>query len=212
MSVPTNNYKKITTADELTSAKYLVVADTSELVAMSSELSGYYPIGVEVTANNADVITTENSAIIWRITVDGSQLTLYNTDKGYLYIEQSDKYYNIQFGNNTTDNNKFTYLLREDTSCVFTSVTYAAEQLQYYKSKGRWTFFTSQGAPIYLYKQQLTSGPLTFYSTNPTCQAGPMTDIDTNPTPVEVRKLLIHGQLFILVGDQLFDITGKRVR
>ena len=29
---------------------------------------------------------------------------------------------------------------------------------------------------------------------------------------LEVRKLLIHGQLFILVGDQLFDITGKRVR
>ncbi len=211
MSVPTNNYKKITTTDELTSAKYLVVADTSYLVAMSSELSGYYPIGVEVTANNEDVITTENNAIIWRITVDGSQLTLYNTDKGYLYIEQSDKYYNIQFGNNTT-NNKFTYLLREDTSCVFTSVTYPAEQLEYYQLKGRWTFFTSQGAPIYLYKQQLTSGLLTFYSTNPTCQAGPMTDIDINPTPVEVRKLLIHGQLFILVGDQLFDITGKRVR
>ena len=214
MSVPTNNYKKITTADELTSAKYLVVADTSYLVAMSSELSGYYPIGVEVTANNADVITTENSAIIWRITVDGSQLTLYNTDKGYLYIEESinneKTYYNIKIGNNTADN-KFTYSVTGG-AWTLTSVTYSTRQLEYYQSSKRWAFYTGQDAPIYLYKQQLTSGLLTFYSTNPTCQAGPMTDIDINPTSVEVRKLLIHGQLFILVGDQLFDITGKRVR
>ena len=213
MSVPTNNYKKITTADELTSAKYLVVADTSELVAMSSELSGYYPIGVEVTANNADVITTENSAIIWRITVDGELLTLYNSDNGYLYIEETTSgtktYYNIQFGNNTT-NNKFTYSVT-DGAWILTTATYS-KQLEYYQSGARWTFYTSQGAPIYLYKQQLTSGLLTFYSTNPTCQYGPMTDIDTRPTSVEARKLLIHGQLFILIGDQLYDITGQRVR
>lgn len=211
MSVPTNDYKKITAADELTSAKYLVVADTSKLVAMSSVFSGYYPKGVSVTASSSNVINTEGDTIIWQVTAENDQLTLYNSVSGYLYVEQSGTYYNIKIGNNTT-NNKFTYLLREDASCVFTSVTYPAEQLEYYQSKGRWTFFTSQGAPIYLYKQQLTSGELTFYSTEPTCQYGPMTDIDTRPTSVKARKLLIHGQLFILIGDQLYDITGQRVR
>lgn len=213
-SVPTNNYKKITTTDELTSAKYLVVADTSKLVAMSSEFSGYYLQGVEVIAS-ADIITTENNAIIWSITIDDSQLTFYNTDKGYLYIEQSIKnektYYNIKFGNNTT-NNKFSYSANEDASCVFTSVTYPSQQLEYYQSNKRWSFYSGQDAPIYLYKQQLASGELTFYSTEPTCQYGPMTDINILRTPADVRKLLINGQIFILREGFLYTLTGQWIR
>ena len=51
----------------------------------------------------------------------------------------------------------------------------------------------------------------TYYITSLSC-SGELTAIGEQEIDRVARKLLINGQLFILIEDQLFDITGRRVR
>lgn len=167
-STLTNNYKKITSTAELTNGNYLIVANNSGAYnAMSTTWkSTYYLAGTDVTPSG-DVITTTTANIIWQINVSGNQATIYNATSQYLYIEKSGSYYNIKLGDNTTDN-KFTYSV-SDGAWVLTSATYTDRQLEYYTTQTRWAYYTSQDAPIYLYKQQTESGSITYHTTAPDC-------------------------------------------
>lgn len=211
--IPTNNYRKITTTSDLTSANYLIVADTSKLVAMRSAISNYYPVGVEVTATD-NVINTEDGTIVWQITLNNTQLTFYNTENGYFWIDKTEKnnktYYNTQIGDNTTYN-KFTYSVT-DGAWTITSVSYPAQQLEYYQSKARWTFFTSQGAPIYLYKQVIDKETTTYYTTVPSCSSGPATELETREVTTAPKCILMEGNIFILREGKLYNLQGIRVR
>ena len=210
----TNQYKKIISKAELTDANYLVVADTSKLLAMSTDSKNTYYLGsVEVTAND-EVITTENSKIIWQIDENAGTIMLNNSAAGYLYIEQSDKnektYYNIKLGNNT-ETNKFAYTVSEGV-WVFSSATYKDRQLEFYTKKAYWSCYNGQDAPIYLYKQQEGIVQKTYYSTTLDCSTSPATALETEEVRIKARKMLINGQMYIVLDDRVYDVTGQRVR
>ena len=183
--VATNNYKKITSTSELTDGKYLIVANNSGAYnAMSTTWKDtYYLAGSNVTPAD-DIITTTTANIIWQITVSNSQVTIYNATSHYLYIESSTSgnktYYNIKLGDNTTDN-KFTYSV-SDGAWTLTSVTYSTRQLEYYTSSTRWAYYTSQDAPIYLYKQQYDTGSTTYHTTAPNCCQATLTVVSPDDT------------------------------
>ena len=210
----TNQYKKIISKDELTDANYLVVADTSKLLAMSTDWKSTYYLGsVEVTENDG-VITTDNNKIVWYINRSENGLSFENTEKGYLYIEQSingeKTYYNIKLGTNTTAN-KFSCEVNEGV-WVFSSVTYPDRQIEYYKAKAYWSYFNGQDAPIYLYKQQEGIVHKTYYSTTLDCSVSPSTSLESEEVRIPARKMLINGHLYIVTGDRVYDVTGQRVR
>ena len=214
-NMPTDKFKKITTMDELTDDNYLIVADTSQLLAMSSVIFNYYPKSGAVTAVE-DVITTNGDTIIWQITKDpeNSQISIYNSVNGYLYIEMEEKngktYYNLKIGSTTTGN-IFTYSVN-DGKWVLSSATYSVRQLEYYKSSKRWTIYTGQDAPIYLYKQQLGKGNIYYYTTAPVCTDTPTSTDAVMQSAPAVRKLLIDGQLFILRDGKIYTIQGAKVQ
>lgn len=166
-STLTNNYKKITTAGELTSGNYLIVGYSSGYQAMSTTWKDTYYLSPTAVTPASDVITTTDATIVWSITVSGSQVTISNADAGNLYIEQSGSYYNIKLGDNTTDN-KFTYSVT-DGNWLFRSATYTDRVLEYYSSKSRWAYYTSADAPVYLYKQQSEATGTTYHTTSPDC-------------------------------------------
>ena len=210
----TNQYKKIISKAELTDANYLVVADTSKLLAMSTDSKNTYYLGsVEVTAND-EVITTDNSKIIWQIDENAGTITLNNSAAGYLYIEQSVKngktYYNIKLGTNTTEN-KFSCEVNEGV-WVFSSATYSDRQLEFYTKKAYWSCYNGQDAPIYLYKQQEGIVQKTYYSTTLDCSISPATALETEEVRIKARKMLINGQMYIVLDDRVYDVTGQRVR
>ncbi len=210
----TNQYKKIISKDELTDANYLLVADTNKLLAMSTDWKNNYYLGsVEVTENEG-VITTDSSKIIWQIDENAGTITLNNSAAGYLYIEQSVKngktYYNIKLGDNT-ETNKFTYTVSEGV-WVFSSTTYPERQIEYYKTKAYWSYYIGQDAPIYLYKQQESIIQKTYYSTTLDCSISPATALETEEVRIKARKMLINGQMYIVLDDRVYDVTGQRVR
>lgn len=210
----TNRYRMITTASELTNANYLVVADTSKLLAMSTDWKNTYYLNSVEVAENEGVITTENGKIVWAIQLAGSVLNFYNSASGYLYIEQSVKnektYYNIKLGENT-ETNGFTFTV-EDGVWGFSSVSYPDRQLEYYRKNGYWAYYTSQGAPVYLYKQQEGTVYATYYTTSPDCSGELPTDFEPARGTKAARKVLKDNRLYIVIGDQVYDGIGKRVR
>jgi len=213
--IMTDDYKKITSTDELTDGNYLVVGEKDGLFAMSATFTGYYLHKANVVANG-DVISSPADSIIWSIIVDKDNelLTFNNTAVGYLYIEKSESgtktYYNIKLGANTTDN-KFSYAIDSETGgWIFTSVTYTDRQLEYYADKSNWSFFTKQDAPVSLYQQQEGTTATVYYTTAPVCTP---TAIDlTESDECAARKVFINGHLYILKGDQMFNLQGARVR
>ena len=213
--IMTDDYKKITSTDELTDGNYLVVGEKEGLFAMSATFTGYYLNKADVVASG-DVISSPADSIIWSIIVDpvNEQVTFNNAAAGYLYIEYERKnekdYYNIKLGANTTDN-KFTYAIDAETGgWVFTSVTYTDRQLEYYADKSNWSFFTKQDAPVSLYQQQEGTTATVYYTTAPVCTPTAIDFIETEDAVA--RKVLINGHLYILKGNQMFNLQGARVR
>ena len=199
----------------MTDGNYLVVGEKDGLFAMSATFTGYYLHKANVVANG-DVISSPADSIIWSIIVDKDNelLTFNNTAVGYLYIEKSESgtktYCNIKLGANTTDN-KFSYAIDSETGgWIFTSVTYTDRQLEYYADKSNWSFFTKQDAPVSLYQQQEGTTATVYYTTAPVCT--PTAINLTESDECAARKVFINGHLYILKGDQMFNLQGARVR
>ena len=208
----TDNYKRITQAVEFTSGKYVVAGYNEGYFAFSTTPKAtYYLDGIQVTPSLDEVIADPDESIIWEITLNGDLAKLYNEAKGYLYIEQSGKFYNIKLGDNTIDNS-FTYSV-SDGSWTFRSVTYNTQVLEYYVTGSRWAFYKQPDAPVYLYKQQTSGASSVLYTTAPECGIVP-TDINASSLGEEERGRLIlrDGQLFIERGRQLFSLLGTEIR
>ena len=206
-SALTNNYQQITKASELTTGNYVIAGYNTNYYALSTvPKATFYLDGISVTPNE-DIITTTGDSIIWKITVNGDQVTIYNETKGYIYIEQSGKYYNIKLGDNTTSN-KFTYGVSDD-SWTFTSVTYP-QVIEYYATGGRWTFYSTPDAPIYLFKQKTDPDVTVIYTTSPSCLP---TDFEEQSSEkASVRKIFRDGQLFIIRGEKVYTIQGLQIQ
>ena len=208
--VLTDNYRKITTTSELTNANYLIVADTGSMVAMSSTFKSTYYLAPSLVEEEDGVISTTADSIIWQFTTGNNQLSFTSATKGNFYIHQNKTYYNIKLGNNTTDN-KFSYSVN-DGVWVLTSVSYPAQQLEFYRSQARWAFYTGQDAPVYLYKQVTEKETTTYYTTDPSCQADPATELETREVTTAPKCILMEGNIFILREGKLYNLQGIRVR
>ena len=217
-TIMTNDYKKIVSLEDLASDTYLIVAENNGLQAMSSQwVATYYLKPVLVTAEE-NIISTTDATIIWQGVVDSenSLITFYQPDQGFLYIEKNvngDKtYYNIKLGDNETDN-KFSYTLLSSGAWIFSSATYTDRQLEYYSAKSNWTFHTKQGAPVYIYKHHNAETITTFYTTSPQCTVTSIDTIDLDPlSPLQTKKILLDGQLYILRDGKVYNLQGARVR
>ena len=210
-SALSDTYAKITSADDLSSgSNYLIVATNSDsCMALKTQWKATYYLDSEVFKPIADELTTTEPGIIWRIDVANDQVSFYNADSAYLYIVQSGKYYNLKLGENTMDN-KFTYEVNEDGVWTFTSVTYSDRILEYYAKKSSWSYHTSTGAPMYLYKQQMEDGSVwTNYSTVCTSVPTNIHEVETMPNAL---KILLNGQLYIQYGERVYDIMGHAIR
>ena len=167
--VLTDNYEKITSTADLETGNYVVVGYySSNYYAMKNALTsnGYYIDQVQVYPSE-NVISTTNSAIIWKLSVNGNQLSFYNETVGkYLRIYQSGSYTNAGLTTSTSDNINFTYSV-EDGWWKFINTGVSGYYLEYYGSKSDFTAYTTAGSdPIYLYKQKEESTATTYYSTS----------------------------------------------
>ena len=218
----TDMYQKITTAEELTTANYVVAAYYNNgYGAMSTNWKDtYYLAPTAVEPNNQDIITTSDGSIIWNITVAGNLVSFYNETAKYLYIEKSisdtKTFYNIKLGDNTEDN-KFTHSV-DDGNWLFTSVTYDDRVLEFYtvdsktgERRDRWAIYKSADAPIYLYKQVVEDGHTTYYVSSADCLGDP-TGVEDVLSEQTARKVLMNGKLYVLLGNQVYDFTGKRIQ
>ena len=201
----TDNYLKIKAVSDLENGNYLIVANNNGAYnAMSTEWKDtYYLAGKDVTPSN-DVITTQDASIIWNIALSNNQISLQNSEAGYLYIEQSGTYYNIKLGDNQTDN-KFTCEIDASKGWLLKSVTYSDRLLEYYVDKTRWAFFKSADAPVYLYKQQMGGG--THYTSVETCG---ITAIQSVTSETAAQKILRNGEVLIIRNGQIYSLTGQR--
>jgi len=206
-SALTNNFQRITEVSNLKTGNYVIAGYNTAYYALSTvPKASYYLDGIAITPNE-DIITTTGDSIIWKITVNGDQVTIYNETKGFIYIEQSGKYYNIKLGDNTTSN-KFTYGVSDD-SWTFTSVTYP-QVIEYYATGGRWTFYSTPDAPIYLFKQKTDPDVTVIYTTSPNCLP---TDFEEQSSEkASVRKIFRDGQLFIIRGEKVYTIQGLQIQ
>ena len=96
---------------------------------------------------------------------------------------------------------------------IFSSATYTDRQLEYYSAKSNWTFHTKHGAPVYIYKHHNAETITTFYTTSPQCTATSIDTIDLDPlSPLQTKKILLDGQLYILRDGKVYNLQGARVR
>lgn len=95
---------------------------------------------------------------------------------------------------------------------VFSSATYSDRQLEFYTKKAYWSYYNGQDAPIYLYKQQEGIIQKTYYTTTLDCSTSPATALETEEVRIKARKMLINGQMYIVLDDRVYDVTGQRVR
>ena len=204
-SVLTSDYERITESSSLTTGNYVIAGYNTAYYALSTVIKAtYYRDGIVVTPNE-DIISKPGDSIIWQIVVDGEQVSIHNADSGYLYIVQSGSYYNIKIGDNTSTN-KFTYSVTNG-NWLFTSVSYSTRVLEYYASSGRWTFYSSADAPVYLYKQKAESA---IYTTSPSDTA---TGVESHePSEISIEKVLINNQLLILRGENVYTIQGIQIQ
>ena len=203
----TDNYKKITTTDELENANYIVVGSyNSNYYAMKNEVKSSYYVAQQQVTPSSDVITTTDGSIIWQITVNGNSLSFYNAASSqYIHTYQSGTHTNLGFTDQTTDNINYTYTVSGGV-WDFVSTAITTQHLEYYGSYSEFTTYTKAGDPIYLYKQQIEGTSTTYYTSSVSCET---TAIEKPSVEQQARKILRDGQIFILKGDKIYTITGQ---
>ena len=210
-TVLTDNYKKITATSELETGNYIVAGYyNSKYYAMKNALTsnGYYIDQQQVTPSS-NIISTTDGGIIWKITVDGDELSFYNEAVSkYVYIYQSGTYTNAGLTASASDNIHFTYAVSDDSwDFVNTAIT-GKNHLEYFGSKSDFTAFSAAGDPIYLYKQQEEETSTTYYTSALNCSAMAIDYQSEAPTAVKVVR---NGQILIIRGDAVYSITGNRI-
>ena len=203
----TDNYKKISSASELETANYVVAGYYSSAYnAMKNEVVNNYYIGVKKVTPSANVITTTDAGIIWKITVSGKNLTFYNEAAGqYIYMYQSGTFYNMGLTDDKSTGTGFNYQVNNG-SWDFISTTFTDRYMEYYGSKGNFSAYKQAGDPIYLYKQTGASAT-TYYSSFVDCTPTAVTNATIAP---KVVKMIQDGQVLIMRDGVRYNILGVK--
>ena len=206
----TDNYKKITTTGELETGNYIVVGYySSNYYAMLNTLKSSYYISQQQVTPISNGLATTDGGIIWKITVNGSTLSIYNAaiSKYVCMLHPDDTHYNLGFTTGT-DGIYFTYSV-SDGSWDFVSTVYSGRHLEYYGSKSDFAVYTAAGDPIYLYKQQSEIESTTYYSSSLDCT---ITAIDEISTDSKALKVIENGQIIIIHGNDKYTIFGQKIQ
>lgn len=84
---PSNNFTKISTADDLVSGDDYLIVGNSEKAMPCAEANSSDKIAGEAISVSSNVIATNDAALVWKITKDNSNYTLFNADQSkYLSI------------------------------------------------------------------------------------------------------------------------------
>ncbi|MDD3405772.1 MAG: InlB B-repeat-containing protein [Paludibacteraceae bacterium] len=174
-----NNYKKITTADEVTDGDYIVCYNfNSTTIAMTNTVYATGQLTATEVTPSSDIITTTDNSIIWKIQKSGGNYTIKN--------EAVNKYANISGSNLVLETTSSNYTLRVSSGkFYFTSSLY--ELLGYINASGNY-FFAKSGTSTYnayLYKRQAS----VTYSTTATCTlaCADAAVVTLTPTPSSIN-------------------------
>lgn len=176
-----NEYSLISSATELTTGDYLFVAYfSSSKYAMQSEIDNdLHSLKEESVSINNDKIISDNATLIWHVTKNGNNYTLYNaTNNVYLALSSTSPL--LQ---STAHDFSATY---DGNAWVFESVTVSGYQLVYnywFKSA------QSQDTPIRLFKRGAGIGN---YTSKPDCCQEPETPLQMSS---ETTTLVASGSV-----------------
>ena len=200
-----NEYEKISTLADLTTGNYVVVGN--EKYALLNEVYNNYYMSTMTVSTANDVISDPAKSIIWKITRNNNSISFLNEDiDKYVYLYQSGTYYDLglqdaaNWFTPTVSSGNWTF---ESNDCAGYYLVYFI----YNKSVHEFAAKPSSSTTIQLYKQG--AGTTTYYLTTINCTA---TGIENGELNIESRKIILNGQLYILVGDQMYIVTGARVR
>ena len=211
--VLTDNYKKITTTDELETANYIVVGyyNNSKYYAMKNDTKPNYTyyIDTKEVSPSSNVISTTDGSIIWKITVNDNSVSFYNEAAGkYVYLYQNGTHYNVGFTTSTSDNINFTYTVNSG-SWDFISTEITTHHLESYGNFSEFAAHTAAGDPIYLYKQQEETSGTTYYSSSVSCIE---TAVENSEVKDDFMKILRNGQVLIIRDGKTYNVLGIEVR
>ncbi|MBP5453387.1 MAG: endonuclease [Lachnospiraceae bacterium] len=156
------DYKKVVSLDELTEGNYLiVVSDDTKTYAMkkdNGDLNKNVRDKAEVTLAD-DVIKTEDSSIIWKLTKTDKGFTLQDEEGGFLSMgNKNNKCYSAGNPAEANDNSYFTIDLAEDGAATIENAD-NTRSISPYINKGELVDFrgyvktSNSFKPVYLYKE-----------------------------------------------------------
>ena len=163
-SVMTNNYQKIAYTSSLRAGNYVLAAYKSSeskyyaMTAIYATNDSRDLVGTEVTVGEGEIINTPNTNCIWAISTSAGKVKLYNANtEKYAQVVLVDNYKNLLL-TATDSHNEFTISENNSNVGAYTFTTtetgnVANYQIEYYNTDGKYKAFSSQDAPIYLYKQ-----------------------------------------------------------
>lgn len=167
--------------------------NTSYLSSVSSSFSSNYSELITIGTGTL-VFTVGGSAGAWTLTADAGVLG-----------STAAKSVNLSGEGKTTWNITFS-----GTTATIASGNTAYGTIQYNNSSPRFTTYTSTQTAVQLYKA--TGGTTITYSDYSLHCDENYTGLDSSTDETIARKVLIGGQIYIQVGDNLYTITGQRVK
>ena len=161
-TLASTDYKKVTSTDDLSSGKYLIVY-TSGKVALKNATTGTYYMDKVSVSISSNTISSPAATIIWDVTKTGSVYQFYNTSVSkWLDNYHSNSYYNLQLL--STKGKGYGLSINGSGWAVFSSNNDANAIIYYNTSNNRFAGATSGGTKnLHLYKKDDT------FNSNPSC-------------------------------------------
>lgn len=159
-----NDYKKITTLDELTNGNYVVVGNGG--YALKNAVYNQYYLGVVSVSVSGTTVSNPTANIIWQITRSGNSISFYNTSVNqYACLYEVSTHHNLRMQD---DANWFTPTV-SDGNWSFESNDCSGWYMVHFIYNSNHEFAAKQSATttIQLYKQSPAS--IIYYTTAPTC-------------------------------------------
>ena len=166
----TNNYTKITSVNDLTTGDYLIAGISSWCMGNEVSSNSMSESSMSSYLNNGVITNSSNSNIIWTITKNGNNYTLYNAAK--------EKYLALTTTSPAMQAEPHNFTIALDGTCwVFSSVAtegYVLGYQTYFKS------LTAKSSDVLLYKRDKAPQAGAPYTTSPSCTTH---DLDVVVTP-----------------------------
>ena len=206
-SVLTNNYKKITSLDELTNGNYIVAGNSAK--ALKNTLYSNYYLAVSDVSPVDDIISNPAANIIWQITRDENSISFYNANANqYAALYQSGTHYNLRM---QAEANWFTPSVTNG-NWSFASNDCSGYYMVYFIYNNYTHEFaakTSSTNTIQLFKQQTEDSSATYYSSTALCSS---TEVANTAAKEKAVKIMQNGQIIIIRGSDRYTIFGQKIQ